>query len=217
MTDERTVPGRPEAHETEEPVDVSRRAFVCGAAGLAALGLTSAVASAEAAAAPAKTPQPASATVDQRQLVGYCGIYCGLCESRTRIPEQARLLRALMQGADWEDFGPGQADFPEFWRFLSGLTEVPAGKFCRSGKCGIPDCAIRTCAKGKDLEVCAECKTYPCEKITSFCKIEPLLVADGLRIREIGLGAWIEEQERRNAAGFHYGQIRCRRAPAPEK
>ena len=38
---------------------------------------------------------------DQISLVGYCGLYCGLCAERNRIPKQAKmLLQSLQEGYD---------------------------------------------------------------------------------------------------------------------
>ena len=81
----------------------------------------------------------------------------------------ARLVRPEM-----EEWGPGLPDFVEFWRFLNNLADVPDDKCCRSGKCGAPNCAIRNCAKSREIEVCALCAEYPCEKIETFAQSEPL-------------------------------------------
>ena len=35
------------------------------------------------------------------------------------------------------------------------------------------------------------------------------MLADGKRMKEIGLDNWIEEQEKRKAIGFAYVDIRC--------
>jgi len=37
----------------------------------------------------------------------------------------------------------------------------------------------------------------------------PTLIADGKRIKKIGIDAWIEEQEERVKTGFAYADIRC--------
>ena len=147
--------------------------------------------------------------MDQKQLVGYCGLYCGLCEQHTQIPERASALRASLQKADFENWGTSLPGFKEFWALLQDLTTVPDDKCCRSGQCGAPFCAARKCAMAKEVEVCPECEEYPCERLRAFAKGEPLLLPDGERIRERGLDAWIEEQEERRRAGFCYADIRC--------
>ena len=140
--------------------------------------------------------------MDKRQLVSYCGLYCGLCDWRTRVPERAKALAESLQTAENE--GP-----EGFSRFLKGPTSVPEDKCCRSGKCGAPHCAIRKCAIEKSIETCPQCQDYPCRRVMTLAKSEPTLLHDGERIREHGLDQWIEEQEERRRAGFCYADIRC--------
>ncbi len=42
--------------------------------------------------------------VDLR-FVTYCGLYCGLCTERGRIPRQAAALRELMRKEGYETWG----------------------------------------------------------------------------------------------------------------
>jgi len=95
------------------------------------------------------------------------------------------------------------------WKSLEEMAQPAADMCCRSGKCGAPFCAIRKCVKAKGLEVCPQCEQYPCERVRLFGTSEPLLLADGHRIRGRGLESWIEEQERRRQDGFCYADIRC--------
>ncbi len=142
------------------------------------------------------------AKMDKKALVAYCGIYCGLCDRRTRVPQRAADLKASMEKAEY--------DSPEdFWRQLETLADVPDDKCCRTGKCGAPFCAVRKCAKARGLEICTDCDEYPCERMRLFGECEPLLLADGKRIRKYGLDKWVEEQEKRREDGFCYADIRC--------
>jgi hypothetical protein len=118
------------------------------------------------------------------------------------------LIETLKQ-SEMDKWGGGMPDFEEFWRFLNNLAEVPEDKYCRSGQCGAPNCAIRICAKAREVEVCALCPDYPCEKIKTFAQSEPLLLHDGERIQKVGLAQWVEEQVARKQAGFDYGRVRC--------
>ena len=105
---------------------------------------------------------------DKLEQVTYCGLYCGLCTSRNRIPKQAGALYETMKKDGWEFFGGGQPDFKEFWAFLNKLAEMGPGCSCREGKCGPPFCAIRNCASEKGIEVCPFCDEYPCNKILFY-------------------------------------------------
>ncbi|MCU0522963.1 MAG: DUF3795 domain-containing protein [Anaerolineae bacterium] len=145
----------------------------------------------------------------QNMLVSYCGLYCDLCGARNDTPERARALVTTLKQSEIDHWGADIPDFPEFWRFLNSLTEIPADKCCRSGQCGAPNCAIRNCAKDREVEVCAFCADFPCDRIRVFAQSEPLLLHDGERIRKVGLEQWVAEQIARREAGFDYGRVRC--------
>ena len=181
------------------------------AAGLAAMGAAASAAAsavekpaAPGNAAPAGKGQgaPQAPSAANLQFVGYCGIYCGLCDRRTRVPEHAAALKQAMEKAECDAS-------EKFWDFLKELAEPPADKCCRTGKCGAGFCAIRKCIKAKGLVVCPECAEYPCKRVRLFGESEPLLLADGQRIRAKGLDSWVKEQEQRRADCFCYAQIRC--------
>lgn len=145
---------------------------------------------------------------DLRQVT-YCGLYCGLCAQSNRIPKQAAALRESMHKESWDLWGKEISRFEEFWQFLNWLVESEARCSCREGKCGPPFCGIRKCARDRGIDVCPFCKEYPCERILGIAKGYVTLFADGKRMKEIGLGQWIEEQEARKATGFSYVDIRC--------
>lgn len=146
--------------------------------------------------------------MDQTELVTYCGLYCGLCAQRGRIPQQARALRDSMAKEGYEFWGQEMPGFATFWKFLANLGDPEkACPGCRAGG-GYPGCEIRTCASERAVEVCPLCERYPCAKIERLARVYPTLIADGQRLRQIGLDAWIAEQERRAACGFCYADIR---------
>jgi hypothetical protein len=194
---------------------LTRRKTLKATSTVAAFGLLApSLARANAAAAPTSQDSAATggarlsedtlkgANVDKKTLVAYCGIYCGLCDRRTRVPDRAAALKAAMEKAEY--------DAPEeFQQHLAGLAEVSDDKCCRTGKCGAPFCAVRKCAKAKGVEICTDCDEYPCDRMKLFGECEPLLLADGQRILKYGLDKWIEEQEKRRGDGFCYADIRC--------
>jgi hypothetical protein len=103
-----------------------------------------------------------------------------------------------MKREGYEFFGPyGSPQFNDFWKYLEHLTvldkECPA---CRGG-CGDPGCKIRMCAREKNQEICVYCNEYPCSYFENLAKQYPALLGDGKKLKEIGIDAWIEEQERR--------------------
>jgi len=141
--------------------------------------------------------------------VAYCGLYCGLCAHRIRIPQQASQLQKSLHEEgfdDWYQYVPDLKDtFPPFWQFLQKLTEIDCT--CRT-EGGPPECKIRQCAKQKGIEVCPRCKDYPCTLIQSLAEHYPTLIQDGKRLQKIGLEKWVKEQEERAKHGVVYADIR---------
>lgn len=149
--------------------------------------------------------------------ITYCGLYCGLCAQRNRIPLRAQALRDAMHKEGWDFWGREMPNFNEFWAFLNGVAEPETPCSCREGQCGPPVCGIRECARQRAVDVCPFCSDYPCERIQALAKSYVMMLADGQRMRELGLDAWIREQEERRKTGFAYVDIRCRPVDAPEK
>ena len=149
-------------------------------------------------------------------LVTYCGLYCGLCAERCRIPQQARALRESMGKEGYEHWGTELPDFTAFWAFLSGICDPDkACPGCRQDG-GPPFCGIRKCARRRQIDVCAFCEDYPCHRIREIARGYPMLLADGARMKETGIDAWIAEQEGRARTGFAYADIRCRPYTVPQ-
>ncbi len=146
---------------------------------------------------------------DRKNLVAYCGLYCGLCDWHVRLPQRATALKESLERAQVPPPRPVQ-------QYLQSLSHPGEDKRCRGGKCG-PKCAIKKCAVQKGVTVCAECAEFPCKLVKTLAKSEPTLVHDGERIRKIGLDAWIEEQEQRKARGFCYADVRCLPCTVPEE
>lgn len=151
------------------------------------------------------------------RLVTYCGLYCGLCATKNRIPRKAKDLKNTMQKEGYEDWGENIPGFKEFWAFLNNLVEFEETCSCREETCGGPFCTIRKCAREKNIDICISCEEYPCKRIDGIAKGYPTLLADGKRIKDIGIDAWIEEQEERAKTGFAYADIRCHPYEVPDK
>ncbi len=152
---------------------------------------------------------------DELKLIAYCGLYCGLCAERARIPEQAQALRETMAEEGYEYWGTDLPAFKEFWFFLNNLCDAEKTCLgCRSNG-GPPFCGIRKCAREREVEICVFCEEYPCSRIRMLEVGYPMLVKDGLRMRELGESKWVREQEKRVKTGFAYADIRCRPYKVP--
>lgn len=139
----------------------------------------------------------------------YCGLYCKLCATKSRIPQTATALRDTLAGDGWEDYGEYIVpDFMQFWATLNRLADFDKTcPDCRGG-CGDPGCNIRKCATDREVELCPFCEQYPCKHISELAQRYPNLIGDGERLKKIGVEAWIEEQEERCRTGFCYCDIR---------
>jgi len=145
--------------------------------------------------------------MSELQFVTYCGLHCQLCSQRGRIPNQARQLRVSMAKDGWDKWATDMPDFNAFWQWLNKLSgEGCPG--CRRGG-GPPFCGIRKCARQKGVDICPLCEEFPCHRIEALAKGYVTLIADGQRMKEIGLEAWIAEQLERARTGFCYADIRC--------
>ena len=188
---------------------MNRREFIQYSVAAGALAGTAALAEQGGEAPADSQPAKADAATDRRKLVAYCGLYCGLCDWHTRLPQRAAALAESIAMAEFPAPKP-------VGKFLADLSHPPETKRCRGGNCG-PRCAIKKCAIAKGVNVCAECSEFPCERIQTLAKSEPTLVHDGQRIRKIGLDAWIDEQEQRKARGFCYADVRCLPCTVPQE
>ena len=90
-----------------------------------------------------------------------------------------------------------------FWRFLKSVSEEGACVSCQAGS-GYPTCPVRICAKEKNVEICALCRDYPCEKFAVFFESYPMLKGDNELLRENGIDGWLAVQAERRASGFVY-------------
>jgi len=141
--------------------------------------------------------------------VTYCGLYCRLCATKSRIPQTAAALRDILTVDGWQDFGEHIVpDFKLFWSTLNRFADFDKTcPDCREG-CGDPGCSIRKCASDRKTDLCPFCEQYPCKHIHALAQRYPNLIADGERLKKVGVEAWIEEQEERRRTGFCYCDIR---------
>ncbi len=104
------------------------------------------------------------------ELLAYCGLICDTCPIylATRVVniEEQTKMRAEIARLCKEQYGMNYE--PEDITDCDGCRTEGGRLFsgCRS-------CAIRNCASGKELETCARCAEYVCEKLETFFVSEP--------------------------------------------
>ena len=133
----------------------------------------------------------------------YCGLYCENCAVKAKVEPAAKVLHKEMKKAGFEEIIHFIPDGDGFWRFLKAVSEEGACISCREGS-GNPGCAVRICAKEKDIAMCALCVEYPCEKFDEFFKGYPILKSDNDILRRQGFDEWSKMQEKRKEKEFSY-------------
>jgi len=133
----------------------------------------------------------------------YCGLYCKNCAVKVKVEPAAKSLYQEMKNAGFEEILPMIPGAQGFWPFLKSMTENGVCISCREGS-GNPGCAVRRCAKEKNVEICALCPDYPCPVFAKYFEGYPMLRQDNDLLRKHGLEAWAKLQDERQARGFTY-------------
>jgi hypothetical protein len=136
-----------------------------------------------------------------KELICYCGLYCGNCAVKVKVEPAAKILYEEMKKAGFEEvinFIPGG---DKFWPFLKGMVVDGVCVSCKAGS-GNPGCKVRICAKEKGIELCALCESYPCDLYAGYFK--DTLIHDNAVLREQGMDAWAKLQDERQEKGFTY-------------
>lgn len=138
-----------------------------------------------------------------RKNFTYCGLYCGACSSML-------LYDKSLGDKELQDFEVDYEDSP-----------------CAGCASGVnPTCEFVLCNQEHNSECCAFCKEFPCEMILKFSQDEwahHIDVIDNLtRIKEIGIDAWLSEQEKQWSCPTcggrtHWYQIKCQHCGATWK
>lgn len=117
-----------------------------------------------------------------KNLIAYCGLYCGACSFKVAF-ESDNYEHVLRMPAQYDHLKNAPLEF------------CPG---CRlDNQCG--DCDIRDCAKSKNIDYCGSCFEFPCEKLEKFNADGKPHHAESISnlklLREIGETKWLELQE----------------------
>jgi hypothetical protein len=94
-----------------------------------------------------------------KRMVAYCGITCSDCKALLATRENDDVKRKQIAG-EW-DMKPEDVN-------CVGCTDTTGPHIDYWKTCG-----IRTCGLTKEVENCASCSDYSCEKLTSFHEKSP--------------------------------------------
>lgn len=139
-----------------------------------------------------------------RDLLGYCGLFCGDCAGHSGdIAEAATALACVLDASRFDRtaralFAEQVGDYDAFLDTLAFLSQLRCPTICRERAAGETDCRIRACAIARGFYACHECDQF--ETCSELQRLEDLhgdsCVRNLRAIREMGLDAWLAKGER---------------------
>jgi len=150
---------------------------------------------------------------EAKKLIGYCGIYCGSCGMfRGRIYSKiAQDFLEVIKAAGYPDeitinqkgVKP-DFDFDEFLKGIEYFSKEDSAAYCQEPckKGGGVPCKNRLCAKERGLEICYECKDFPCEHFSWTLEKSPEKAKDYERFKKLGFEGWIRFHAERAEKGY---------------
>jgi hypothetical protein len=166
---------------------------------------------------------------EPKNIVGYCGVYCGTCagsqfnRTKQNLARELKRLVDVHRDGDWIPNVIRTFDFVEFRKGLEFYTEMscPGCRFLEVTE-GEDWCERRKCATGKGVHTCFECdEIETCEPMTYIRETYPFVLDRYFRIfREKGLEGVLEEMEGDRNKGFeicdHLARTHCKRIDLKE-
>jgi len=149
-------------------------------------------------------------TVNPKNLVGYCGLYCGACGIyQGRITQAVKNLRKVIGAYGFDKIAPELAKWEPTLQYYTEFEKVMDGLVKLFGECpgcigggGDPACAVRECCKQKAYTTCAECSEIEsCEKVQKY---GPRALEGLKKIKAMGVDKGIEEMQKKVNAGYCY-------------
>jgi hypothetical protein len=110
-----------------------------------------------------------------KELIAYCGLYCGDCFGyKGKIADLARDLRKELRQAKFNQLAQVMSetpffavykDYPKCYKVLGAMVKFRCKRTCHGGG-GPPFCNIRNCCQKKGIEGCWQCdECETCEKL----------------------------------------------------
>ena len=150
---------------------------------------------------------------EAKKLIGYCGIYCGTCgmyKGRIYAKIAQEFLEVIKAAGYPEELTINPKgikpdfDFHEFLKGVEYFSKEDSGAYCQvpCKQGGGVLCKNRDCAKEKGLEICYECKDFPCELFSETIEKCPEKLKDYERFKKLGLEGWIQFYTEKAKKGF---------------
>ena len=102
--------------------------------------------------------------MENKNLVGYCGLYCGDCfNHKGEIADLARDLRKKLREAKFDTVSKGLSkyfkdfnNYEQCYQVLGAMVRLRCNRNCKKGG-GNPSCKARNCCQKKAIAGCWEC------------------------------------------------------------
>jgi hypothetical protein len=142
---------------------------------------------------------------NRKELLGYCGLYCGDCPAYTgEIADAATTMLDMLAkyrvDLVADSILPKELnDYATFRKTLEFMGKARCDAICRNRDNKTTSCGIRKCCREKGYFGCHECDDFEdCEHIKTFMKgfHADACVKNLQAIREMGVETWIEKGNR---------------------
>ena len=112
---------------------------------------------------------------ERKDLLAYCGFYCGDCLGHTEvIAGAAKNFMTVLEKYKFDRtakyvFPATLKDYDKFFEILGFMTDLKCEKICRERKDSETSCEVKKCCRDKDFYACHECEDLEkCKKLRSL-------------------------------------------------
>ena len=147
---------------------------------------------------------------EQKDLVGYCGAYCGECGMyKGRIyAKVAKDFLEILRASDYADWLPKfvklNFNFNDFMKGVEFFSKKNAESYCQEPckQGGGAPCESRPCARKRGIEIRYECQDFPCKHLDWILEKYPERMEDSERFKKLGLKGWVRFHAKEAKQGY---------------
>jgi hypothetical protein len=143
-----------------------------------------------------------------KNQIGYCAIWCGSCVvGNGALKALTGKYEHIIESYGVDKWGAEDQEFngADFMKTLQAIRKIPVCPGCLKGG-GATNCKIRTCASGKNLSDCTQCKQFlSCEHREGLMKVRSGALKAGMLVKMTEeeserpqlIAKWMSELQRR--------------------
>jgi hypothetical protein len=148
-----------------------------------------------------------------KKLIGYCGVYCGTCgmyKGRIYAKIAQEFLEVIKAAGYPEELTINPKgikpdfDFNEFLKGLEYFSKEDSAAFCQVSckQGGGVACKNRPCARERVIEICYECKDFPCKYFSKHLEKYPEKLKDYELFKKLGYEGWLRFYAEKAEKGY---------------